>query len=123
MDFVIRLLVFTNWKGKTNGSILIIVNWLTKMIHYKPVKVIINASSLVEVIIKIIVQYYGLINSIMSDCGSVFTLKFWSSLCYFFGIKQKLSTVFYPQTDGRAERQNSTIEVYLQAFLNYKQDN
>ena len=58
----------------------------------------------------------------MSDRGSVFTSKFWSSLCYFLGIKQKLSTAFYPQTDGQTERQNSTMETYLQAFVNFKQN-
>ncbi len=93
------------------------------MIHYKSVKVTIDTPGLNEVIIGAVVQYHGLSDSIMSDCGSVFTLKFWSSLCYFFGIKWKLSTVFHCQTDGQTERQNSIIEAYLQAFVNYEQDN
>ena len=62
-------------------------------------------------------------DSIVSDRGSVFMSKFWSSLCYFLSIKRRLSTAFYPQTDGQTERQNSTIEAYLRAFVNYKQDN
>ena len=49
-------------------------------------------------------------------------LKFWSSLCYFLGIKQRLSTAFHPQTDGQTKRQNSTIEAYLQAFVNFEQN-
>ncbi len=100
MDFVIGLLVSTNGKDKTYDSILVIVDWLTKMVHYEPFKVTIDASALAEVIIKRVVQHHSLPNSIVSDWRSVFTSKFWSSLCYFLGIKQKLFTVFHPQTDG-----------------------
>ncbi len=120
MDFITGLLVSTNWKNKTYDSILVIVNQLTKMVHYEPVKMTINALAPAEVIIKAVVRYHGLSNSIVSDCGSVFTSKLWSSLCYFFGIKQKLSTAFHPQTDGQTERQNSTMEAYLRAFVNYE---
>ena len=62
-------------------------------------------------------------DSIVSNRGSVFTFKFWSSLCYFLSIKRRLSTTFYPQTDGQTEQQNRIIEAYLRAFVNYKQDN
>ncbi len=90
------------------------------MVHYKPVEVIIDIAGLAEVIIEVAMRQHGLPDSIMSDCSLVFTLKFWSSLCYFLGIKQKLSTGFYPQTDGQTKRQNSTIEAYLRAFVNCK---
>ena len=62
-------------------------------------------------------------NSIVSDRDSVFTSKFWSSLCYFLSIKRRLSTAFHPQTDGQTEWQNRTMEAYLRAFVNYEQDN
>ncbi len=71
------------------------INKLTKMVFYKPVKVTINALGLAEIIIKIVVWHHGLLDSSISDQGSVFTLKFWFSLYYFLGIKQKLSTAFH----------------------------
>ena len=58
----------------------------------------------------------------MTDRGSLFTSKFWSSLCYFLGIKWRLSTAFHPQTDGQTGRQNSTIKAYLWAFVNFEQN-
>ena len=122
MDFVTGLPVSTNWKGETYDSILVIVDRLTKMVHYEPVKVTIDAPGLAEVIIDVVVRHHGLPDSIVSDRGSVFTSKFWSSLCYFLGIKRRLSTAFHPQTDGQTERQNSTMEAYLRAFVNYEQN-
>ena len=122
MDFVTGLPVSTNWKGETYDSILVIVDRLTKMVHYEPVKVTIDAPGLAEVIIDVVVRHHGLPDSIVSDWGSVFTSKFWSSLCYFLGIKRRLSTAFHPQTDGQTERQNSTMEAYFRAFVNYEQN-
>ena len=48
--------------------------------------------------------------------------KFWSSLCYFLGVKRRLSTAFHPQTDDQIEGQNSTMEAYLRAFVNFEQN-
>ena len=92
------------------------------MVHYEPVKVTIDALGLAEVIIDVVIRHYGFSDLIVSDWELVFTLKFWSSLCYFLVNKQKLSTAFHLQTDGQTERQNSTMEVYFQAFVNNKQD-
>ena len=122
MDFVTGLPILRDWKGDSYNSILVIVDRLTKMVHYKTVKVTINALSLAEVIIDVVVRHHGLLDSIVTDWGSFFTSKFWSLLCYFLGIKRKLSTAFYPQTNGQTERQNSTMEVYLRAFVNFKQN-
>ncbi len=52
MDFVIGLPISTNWKVETYNLILVIVNRLTKMTFYEPIKVIVNISASVEVIIK-----------------------------------------------------------------------
>ncbi len=56
----------------------------------------INVPDLVEVIIDMVVRYYGVPESIMTDRGLLFTSKFWSSLCYFLRIKRKLFTAFHP---------------------------
>ena len=122
MNFVTGLPILTDWKGDNYNSILVIVDRLTKMVHYKPLKVIIDALGLAEVIINVVVRHHGLPNSIITNWGSLFILKFWSSLCYFLGIKQKLSTAFHLQTDDQMERQNSIMEAYLQAFINYEQN-
>ena len=120
MDFVTGLPISTNWKRDSYDSILVIVDRLTKMVYYEPIKITINAPGLAEVIIDVVVRYHGLPDSIVTDRGSLFTSKFWSSLYYFLGIKRRPSSAFEPQTDGQTKRQNSTIEAYLRAFVNFE---
>ncbi len=123
MNFVTGLLISANWKDDNYDSKLVIIDRLTKMVHYEPVKIMIDVPSLTEVIIDVVVRHHGVSKSIVTDRDSLFTSKFWSLLCYFLGIKRKLSTAFYPQTDGQTQRQNSTMEMYLRAFVNWEQDN
>ena len=120
MDFVTGLLLSADWKGDSYDLILVIVNLLTKMVHDESVKVTIDALGLAEVILDMVVRHHGLPDSIVTDRGSLFNSKFWSSLCYFLGIKCKLSTAFHSQTDGQTEKQNSTMEAYLRAFVNFE---
>ena len=104
MDFVTGLPILTNWKKDSYDSILVIIDRLTKIIHYKPVKITIDASGLVKVIIDVVVRHHGLLDLIVTDRVSLFTFKFWSSLCYFFGIKRWLSITFHLQIDGQIEQ-------------------
>ena len=113
MDFVTGLPISTDWKRESYDSILVIVDWLTKMVHYELVKVTIDAPGLAEVFLDVVIWHHGLSNSILSNRSSFFTSKFWSSLCYFLGIKRRLSTAFHLQTDGQTKHQNSTMEAYL----------
>ena len=76
MDFVTGVPILTDWKGNSYDSILIIVDWLIKIAHYKPVKIIIDASGLTEVIIDMVVRHHGLSDSIVTNRESLFTSKF-----------------------------------------------
>ena len=122
MDFIMDLPILTDWKEDNYNSILVIVNRLTKMVHYKPIMVTINAPGLAKIIINVVVRHYSLADLIVTKRGFFFTSKFLLLLCYFLGIKRRLSTAFYPQTNSQTKRQNSTMEVYLQAFVNFKQN-
>ncbi len=119
MYFVTSLPLSADWNGDNYDSILVIVDRLTKIVHYLLVKITIDVPGLAEVIIDVVVRHHGVPESIVMDRGSLFTSKFWSLLCYFLDIKRKLSTAFHPQTDGQTERQNSTMKAYLRAFVNW----
>ncbi len=67
MDFVTSLSISANWKGDSYDSILVIVDQLTKIVHYEPVKVTINVSDLAEVIIDVVVRHHGIPELIVTD--------------------------------------------------------
>lgn len=95
IDFITELPISTIWNDNNYDSILVIIDGLTKIVHYETVMITINVLELGEVILNMAMQYYGLINSIVVDWDLVFILKLWLSLCYFLEIKQKLSTAFH----------------------------
>ena len=70
-----------------------------------------------------VIRHHKVPESIVTDRGLLFTSKFWSLLYYFLKIKKKLSTIFYSQTNGHTEKQNSTMKAYLRVFINWKQNN
>ena len=110
-------------RGKAYDSILVVVDRLTKLAHYIPVKKTIDAPHLATVFFKKwVLRGCGVPRRIISDRGSLFTSRFWEALCAHLGTSRGLSTAFHPQTDGQTERQNQTLEQYLRAYVNYQQD-
>ncbi len=67
IDFVTGLPISADWKGDSYGSILVVVDRLTKMIHYELVKITIDAPGLAKVIINVVVRYYRVPESIVTD--------------------------------------------------------
>lgn len=120
IDFVIGIPSITDWKGDSYDSIFIIINWFTKMVYYMLVKITIDTPSLAKLIIEIVVKHHSLLNSIVIYQELLFIAKFQLLLCYFLCIKQKLSTVFYLQTDDQIKRLKNMIKVYFSAFVNFE---
>ena len=52
---MIGLPISTDWKSDSYDFILVVVDRLTKMVHYKPVQTTIDASGVAKVIIDVIV--------------------------------------------------------------------
>jgi hypothetical protein len=108
MDFIIGLP-----SSKAFDSIFVVVDRLTKMAHLIPYNKIVTCEETMRLFIDNIYKYHDLLDDIISDCGSQFTLKFWQSLFKILKIKIKLSSVYHPQTDGQTKRVNQVLEQYL----------
>ncbi len=76
MNFITSLLISANWKDDSYDSIVVIVDRLTNIVHYKPVKVTINTPDLAEVIIDVFIRHHGVPESIVTDRGLLFMSKF-----------------------------------------------
>ena len=78
---------------------------------------------LVDILIKKLVRFHKILESIIIDRDSLFNLNFYFSLCYVLKIKRKLFIVFHSQIDDQIERQNSTMKQYFRAHVNFTQNN
>lgn len=58
MDFVTGLPMSAHWKSDRYDSILVISDWLAKMVYYKAVKVTIDIPEIADVIIDMVVHYH-----------------------------------------------------------------
>lgn len=55
MDFITGLLLSADYKDNSYDLIFVIINRLTKMVYYKPVKVTIDTARRAEVIIDMVI--------------------------------------------------------------------
>jgi hypothetical protein len=102
MDFIVGL----PWAPKGNDSIWVIVDRLTKVAHFVPVKVTFGTERLANLYVEHILRLHGAPKSIVSNRGPQFVAKFWRSFHKLMGTTLNYSTTFHPQTDGQIERVN-----------------
>ena len=67
INFVIGLPISANWKDNSYDSILVIIDRLTKMVHYEPIKITIDASGQAKMIINVVVHHHKVPESIVMD--------------------------------------------------------
>ena len=104
-------------------TIMVVVDRLTKMAHFIPLRCLPTAEITADAFISYVFKLHGFPESIISDRGSQFTSDFWNRLCELMNIKHSLSTANHPQTDGQTERVNGILEQYLRCFINFRQNN
>jgi ribonuclease HI len=111
MDFVVGL----PRTPRENDSIWVIVDRLTKVAHFVPVKTQYQTERLAELYVEHILRLHRAPKSIVSDRGPQFVAKSWRSSHKLMGTTLSYSTTFHPQTDGQTERVNQVLEDMLRA--------
>jgi IS30 family transposase len=109
MDFIVGL-------SRTQAgydSIWVIVDRLTKVAHFIPVKTTYSDAKIAELYISRIVCLHGVPKKIVSDRGSQLTSKFWEKLQKSMDTKLNFSSAYHPRTDGQTERTNQILEDIL----------
>jgi hypothetical protein len=92
-------------------SIWVIVDRMTKVAHFIPVKTTYSGPQLAELYMSRIVCLHGVPKKIVSDRGTQFTLKFWGKLHQTLDNQLRSSSAYHPQ----AERVNQILEDMLRA--------
>jgi transposase InsO family protein len=96
-------------------SIWVIVDRLTKVAHFIPVKTTYSSAKLAELYMSRIMCLHKVPKKIVSDSGSQFTSKFWEKLHESMDTRLNFSSAYHPQTDGQTERTNQILEDMLRA--------
>jgi hypothetical protein len=119
MDFVVR----PPRTPKGNDSVWVIVDRLTKVAHFVPVKTRYAIEKLANLYVEHVLRLIGAPRSIVSDYGPQFVAKFWKSFQQLLGTTLNYNTTFHPQIDGQTERVNQVLEDMLRAcVLTYDTD-
>jgi hypothetical protein len=113
VDFIVGLPRTT----KGFDSIWVIVDRLTKIAHFLPVKTSYPVLTYAQVYIACILSLHGVPKTIVSDRGSQFVSKFWEELHKTLGTKLLHSSAYHPQTSGQTERINQILEDMLRACV------
>jgi transposase InsO family protein len=113
MDFVTGLP--TTPKG--NDSIWVIVDCLTKLAHFLPVKNAFRPPRYAKKHIAEIVRLHGIPKTIVSNRGSQFTTHFWEHLHKGLCTSLIRSIAYHSQTDGQTERVNAILEDMFRAYV------
>jgi len=116
-DFITKLPLVQGY-----DSILVVVDRLTKMVHFIPTTEKTSAEGLVRLFRDNMWKLHGLPKSIILDRGLQFAAGLMRELNGMLEIKSKLSTAFHSQTDGQTKRVNQVLEQYLRMFIDHRQE-
>ena len=119
MDFIVHLPV----TKKGHDSIFVVVDRLSKRVHFIPTVTKVTAPEVAQLFFDHIFRHHGLPKVIVSDRDPKFISLFWKDLLKQLSTQAAMSTAHHPQTDGQTEQANRTLEDMLRAYVNYKQDN
>ena len=103
---------FINSLPKSHGFevIMVVVDRLTKYVHFMPLSHPYTAAKVAAMFMKDIFRLHGMPQSIVSDKDVVFTSKFWQELFKLQGSNLAVSSVYHPQKNGQTEVVNRSLE-------------
>lgn len=112
MDFITNLPLSHGY-----SNIMVVVDRLSKFVHFIPLKPGFNSKIVAEAFIHNIVKLYGFPKSIVSDRDRVFISSFWKQMFKSQGTNLAMSSSYHPQSDGQTENLNKRLEMYLRCFV------
>ncbi|KAA3474695.1 DNA/RNA polymerases superfamily protein [Gossypium australe] len=98
-------------------SIWVIIDRLTKLVHFLSVHTNYSLKKLAKLYIFEILRLYGVPVSIISNRDPCFTSRFWKKLYEALGTQLDFRTAFHPQKDGQSKRVIQVLEDMLRSYV------
>jgi hypothetical protein len=109
-------------KGNFDSILTIVDHDCSKATLFFPCWKEVDTTGVATIYAQQVFPHYGVPKKIISDRDSHFTTAFAKAVCAQLNIKQNISTMYYPQTDGQSEQANMQVEQYLHIYGNMEQD-
>nr|GEU60576.1 reverse transcriptase domain-containing protein [Tanacetum cinerariifolium] len=113
MDFITKL----PKSSQGFDTIWVIVDRLTKLAHFLPIRENDPLDQLARLYLNRIVARHRIPISIICDRDGRFTSNFWKSFQKALGTNISISTVYHPETNSRSERTIQTLEDMMRACV------
>jgi hypothetical protein len=113
MDFITRL----PRKNKQHDSIMVVVDNLTKVAHFIPLKTTHKVANVANIYMREVSRLHGIPKKIVSERDLKFSSKFWRGLFKGFRMNLNFNTYYHPESDGKTKRVNQVIEDMLMMYV------
>ena len=119
MGFIVKLPIL----GGYNTILTITDHDCTKAVILLPCRENMDLLSIAKLYLECVFPFVGLPEKVILDRNIGFTLQIFKEICDLLEVKQNISSVYHPQTDGQSEKTNQHVEMALRIFRNFHQDN
>src|SRR3954469_8635000 len=106
---------------KGNDAIFVVIDRISKVAHFLPIRESITASQLADLYVSRVVSLHGVPLEINSGRGSLFTSRSWQILQNAMGTHLSFSTTLHPQSSGQVERVNEILKTCLELVLSHSE--
>jgi transposase InsO family protein len=117
MDFVTTLPM----TKENHDAVMVIVDKLTKLVMFIPTRTDTDTVKTAKKFFNHWYKWFGLPKKIISDRDGRFIRRFWKELFRLTQTRLAMSTRHHPQTDGKTEKTNKSLEDMIRHYINYQQ--
>ena len=110
-------------ESNSYNAIYVIVCKLTKYAFFIPCTTKLSEKEAAKIFFNKVICFMGLPIQIISNQDSRWSNEFWKEVYCYMGSCRVLTTAYHPQADGQTEILNQTLEVALQAYINFDCNN